>query len=61
MFKDGDSPVMYNDVNLYLNIFGFLVILYFILMIIIAVAGIKISNRLREIVEQNEKRFNNNE
>ncbi len=53
--------MMYNDVNLYLNIFGFLIILYFILMIIIAVAGIKISNRLREIVEQNEKRFNNNE
>ena len=50
--------MMNSDLNFYMNLFGFLVILYFILMIIIAVAGIKISNRLKEIVEQNEQRFN---
>jgi len=52
---------MNSDVNFYMNLFGLMVILYFVLMIIIAVAGVKISNRLKEIVEQNEKRFNSKE
>ena len=53
--------MMNSDLNFYMNLFGFLIILYFILMIIIAVAGIKISNRLKEIVEQNKNRLNSSD
>ena len=53
--------MMNSDLNFYMNLFGFLIILYFILMIIIAVAGIKISNRLKEIVEQNKNCLNSSD
>ena len=50
-----------NPLDFYMNILIFVVLLYFILMIIIAVSGIKINNRLKELVEQNERRLKSDE
>ena len=53
--------MMGNPLDFYMNILIFVVLLYFILMIIIAVSGIKINNRLKELVEQNERRLRSDE